>query len=269
MRYAFSFCSLTVAATICLTANFSRAGDAPATEKEPSGQTAAGGEEKEKSKLVPLMKGGKVWIDLERKLVAVDGRVCFRQGVLELFACPKGGKEHESIVAIDAPAFVVHAGLIRVGGKSGTPVEWVPEYKPATGMKIDIWVLWKDEDGMDRKVRAQQWIRDIHTRKAMTHDWIFAGSSFFKDEETGEDIYRADLTGDFICVSNFATATLDLPIKSSADNVDLLFEPFTERIPAIGTKVRLVLIPRPDEMGKSGETSTPSGSPADEKDQQE
>ena len=47
-----------------------------------------------------------------------------------------------------------------------------------------------------------------------------------------------------ICVSNFPSAMLDLPIESSQATSDLEFEAFTEHIPPVGTKVRLVLAPR-------------------------
>lgn len=220
----------------------------PAAEAKPATDSKlADNDDPVPATLERLTKQDAVWVDRERKLVVADGRVCLRQGVLELFACPRGGKEHESIVSIAGKAWVVHAGLLLIGAKPGTPVEFDPEYKPATGVEVDIWVLWKDKEGMQRKVRAQQWVREAATGKEMSHKWIFAGSSFYKDEETGKESYRADITGDFICVSNFATATLDLPVMSSADNADLLFEPFTERIPPIGTHVRLVLIPKLDK----------------------
>jgi hypothetical protein len=37
---------------------------------------------------------------------------------------------------------------------------------------------------------------------------------------------------------------LDLPVKSSQDNQELLYEAFTEHIPPLGTRVRLVLTPK-------------------------
>ena len=43
------------------------------------------------------------------------------------------------------------------------------------------------------------------TGKAMTYPWVFAGSRFWTDEETGKQYYQAE-GGDFICVSNFGTA---------------------------------------------------------------
>jgi hypothetical protein len=50
---------------------------------------------------------------------------------------------------------------------------------------------------------------------------------------------------------------LDLPIASTADNDDLQFAAFTERIPPLGTNVRLVLIPRPEEKTKEAPAQQP------------
>ena len=66
--------------------------------------------------------------------------------------------------------------------------------------------------------------------------------------------------GDFICVSNFPDAMLDVPARSTDSNEDLLFEAFTENIPPRGTKVTIVLVPEIEkkaadkkaESGKAG-----------------
>src|SRR5438876_744782 len=137
----------------------------------------------------------------------------------------------------------VHAGLLFIGAKPGTPVSYDPQYKPATGQIVDVYVLWKDAEGNKHQARAQEWIKDTKTAKAMSYDWVFAGSGFWKDEETGQEHYRAN-AGDLVCVSNFPTATLDLPVQSTDSNDDLQFVPFTEHVPPRGTKVRVVLIPR-------------------------
>src|SRR5262245_55176159 len=54
--------------------------------------------------LVRLSEKGEIWLDLKRKAVVVDGTVCLREGTLEMFACPKGTKEHESVVALNCRA---------------------------------------------------------------------------------------------------------------------------------------------------------------------
>ena len=83
--------------------------------------------------------------------------------------------------------------------------------------------------------------------------------SAWKDEETGQEHYKAN-GGDLVCVSNFPTATLDLPVESSQANADLMFEAFTDRVPPRGTKVRVVFIPRQDNLKAppdSAATKTP------------
>lgn len=237
---------------------FTRADDAPAKPASPAAKEAQPGlggppAADERPKVGPelTVKGltrltprDEVWIDVKRKIVVANAKVCLRRGVLELFACPRGTKEHESVVSVNSKAQVVHAALLAVGGRQGKPVQFAPKYAAATGMEIDVWVLWKDTKGVNRKVRAQEWIRNIKTGKAMTQPWVFAGSGFYVDDMTGEKFYQADANGDLICVSNFSTATLDLPIKSSAEAADILYESYTDRIPARGTVVRLVLIPK-------------------------
>jgi hypothetical protein len=119
-------------------------------------------------------------------------------------------------------------------------------YAPATGTQIDVTVVWKDKDGKRLSAPAQDWVQDVATKKAMAHTWVFAGSGLWKNEDTGEDYYLAE-GGDFICVSNFPGAMLDLPVESSQANEALLFRAFAERIPPLGTPVTVILTPKLEE----------------------
>jgi hypothetical protein len=202
------------------------------------------------SELTKLFPASDVWYDSKRKAVVVDGQVCLREGQLEMFACPKGTKEHESIVSLNCKAEDVHAGLLRAGAIPGKPVSFDPDYKPARGQVVDIFVLWKDDDGKKHQERAQEWVKDVKKDKAMSYDWVFAGSGFWKDDETGKEHYKAN-GGDLVCVSNFPTATLDLPIQSTDANDELMFVAYKEHIPPRGTKVRVVFIPRAAGDGKT------------------
>jgi uncharacterized protein (TIGR03067 family) len=183
-----------------------------------------------------------LWIDKEHKRVVIDAEVCLREGSLEMLACPAGSKEHESVVAIVPRASFVHTALLAVGGESGRPVQFWPAYSPASGDRIDVFLLWDEKDGTKRQVAGQHWVRNKETRKAMEWHWVFAGSGFSTDESSGKRHYHGD-AGDFICVSNFATATMDIPVESTHQNAGLLFEAFTENIPPLGTKVKMVLVP--------------------------
>ncbi len=190
-----------------------------------------------------------VWLDAKQGVILVDGQVSLRRGMLEMFACLRNTKEHESVVTADTKAFLVHAGLLRLGAEPGHPAQFVPEFKPPVGTEIEISVEWRDEQGKMQNARAQEWVRDMQTGKAMSYPFVFAGSRFWTDEETGKDYYQAE-GGDFICVSNFGTAAFDIPVESSQSNDALAFEAFTERIPALGTPVRLVLKPVIEEKKK-------------------
>lgn len=181
-----------------------------------------------------------VWIDLERKRVVVGGRVALDRGLLEFFACPKETKEHESVVAVESSARLVHAALLAIGLEPGKPVSFDPVYAPAAGPRIRVTMEWTDGDGERRRADARSWIRDTRTGKALETDWVFAGSAFWKDPADGKEYYQAD-GGDLVCVSNFPTATLDLPIESSQSNEALLFEVFEERVPKRGTPVEMIL----------------------------
>jgi len=68
--------------------------------------------------------------------------------------------------------------LLALGAVPGSPAKFDPEYRPASGQVIDLYVLWRDEQGKKHQVRAQDWVRDVKKQKTMEQDWVFAGSRF-------------------------------------------------------------------------------------------
>ena len=278
-------------------------GDEPKAKPVPPAKDSARGDE-----LTPLNKSGTVQIDLKGKRLLVKSTVVMREGLLEMLVCLKQTKEHESLLSVDAKAQVIHAGLIAIGAEVGSPAQFVPEYKSATGQQIDIFFTWTDADGKLHRDPAQSWVRhatrryfvekldpvpkgffvpvsddlkwddkrnellwfgpmsdtqrdeilkiskdapfqkaikSIHAQtqiRQLDAKWVFAGSGFTTDANTGEKFYLAE-AGDLICVANFTTATLDLAIESSATNDTLMFEAFTERMPPVGTAVTMELVP--------------------------
>lgn len=258
--------------------------------------------------LIPLNKNSTVLIDKPGKRVLLKTHVALREGTLEQFCCLKQTKEHESILSLDAKAYAVHAALLAIGAKSGTPVRFTPEYRAPTGQTIEIFVNWTDDKGKPQRAPAHSWVRnsihrywgykldplpaglklpkdselrydrklkelswygpmskrqkdeflalgqDAEYRKGIEYffnqsqpremqaKWVFAGSGFFKDENTGKEYYLAE-DGDLICVANFPGATIDVAIQSSAQGDELMFEAWTERIPPRETPVTIELIP--------------------------
>ena len=187
------------------------------------------------------MKTQEIWVDMKKKQVLVGGFICLRGGVLEMFACPEGTKEHESVIAVFAEPEVVHTALVAIGAKKGNPVQYDPTYKPASGAKMKIEVMWK-EDGKIVERNAKEMVRQINSGKTLQHDWVFGGSAIWKNTPESEPYYLAN-GGEFICVSNFPSAMMDLPIESTSTDEALLFEAFTEKIPPLKTRVLIKLVP--------------------------
>lgn len=184
----------------------------------------------------------------KKRRVLLSGEICLREGQLELFLCRKQTKEHEAIIAADVDARKVHEALILAGAKEGSPVRFVPKYRPATGTRIKVLVQYKNKD-KDKllTVPAQSWVKDMKTAKALDSDWVFAGSRLVNNPLDPDKKHYLANDGDVICVSNFETALLDLPIKSPKENADRYFTAFTEHIPPLETKVVVVLEPVQEE----------------------
>lgn len=221
---------------------------ARACDEEPAANRAsesASQADAGKSELFRLHPQAPVWLEKRHghKRVVMVGRICLREGQLEMFACTRGSKEHESVVSVPVEANIVHSALVASGAEPGKPAQFQPEYHPAYGTEIDVLVYWTDAFGHRRRARAQEWVKDVQTGGELAEPWVFAGSGFWVDPQNGQRHYLADM-GDLVCVSNFSTAMLDLPIESSDKAGQLLFQAYTERIPPVGTKVTLVLEPK-------------------------
>jgi hypothetical protein len=212
-------------------------------DEESATARATPSSDEKKSELHRLDAKAPLWIDNARKRVVMVGKVCLREGQLEMFACPEGTKEHESVVSVPIEAFKVHAALLAIGAEVGKPVQYDPEYRPATGTEIDVALYWTDESGNRRSAWAQDWVQDSRTGKALAQPWVFAGSGFWLDERNRKQHYLAN-QGELICVSNFSSAMLDLPIESSDKAGQLMFNAYTERIPPLDTPVAIVLTPK-------------------------
>src|SRR5262245_28597837 len=222
--------------------------DEPAPKKEAPQQPAPAAS----AKKVEVGKNVYLEIQGEQRRVLVESYVCLRKGQLEQFLTRKRTKEHEAILAADVDARKIHEALLLAKAEPGAPVQFFDQktmtakYVPARGHVIKVSVEYKDEQGQMQRHAAQKWVRSFKTKKDLDHDWVFAGSILFPNPEdnTKPPFYMAN-DGDVICVSNFETAMLDLPIKSPKDNDDLAFEAHTERIPPLETPVLVILEPVP------------------------
>ncbi len=208
-------------------------------------------------------------IELGQGYVDVNAEVCLIEGDLEVIACTKGTKEHESIVVIEASAIHVHTALLLLGANSGNPAmkkaineektQWID--LPPRGDPIDVSLVFPDIDGKS----VERPIGDFITRSKDQMDeqfmnpkgakqpegdeekfpgtFVFAGSALV-DSEDGPRKYLADESGDVISISTFGDEVLCLPNIQSQENGALMWQVDATHLPKIHTKVILRLRPQ-------------------------
>jgi len=190
--------------------------------------------------------GQNVWLEIQgqKRRVVIDAYVCLREGLLEHLMCRKNTKEHEAILAADIDARDIHKALLAAGAEPGAPARYEQQtYHAPSGSEIAI-TLQYAQGGKTHSVTGQKWVRSIEEKKELKANWVFVGSVLYPDpvDDKKPPVYAAN-SGDVICVSNFEDALLDVSIKSSKDNSELAFEAWTERIPPVGTQVKIILEP--------------------------
>lgn len=241
-----------------------RAADPAPAESNNAEATPSADQEPPLPGLKRLSPAAQVWIDLPNKQLVLRGEIVLRRGPLELLACLKNTKEHEAVVSVETKAYVVHAGLLACGATVGNPAKFVPEFTPARGTEVEVLVEWTDAAGKKQRKDAREWVKNAKTGEALKYPWVFGGSGFWVDPQDNKRHYQAE-DGDLICISNFPSAMLDVPVESSAANSSLLFEAFTDNIPPEKTKVLIFLKPKLDKKPAAGEKpadakpSTPVG----------
>lgn len=192
------------------------------------------------------------------RVVDVDAEVCLDQGALELIACTKDSKEHESIVMIHARPSHIHAALLLLGARNGHPAMRRPldqqmtrwEDIPATGDLIDVSLAWKKEDGspterplsdfLMRSVEEESPVDDKKDREKFPNSFLFAGSHLGDEAETPRK-YLAELSGNVISISTFGDELLCLPDIHGHENQALAWQIDPTHLPKKNTKVLLRL----------------------------
>ena len=219
----------------------------------------------------PVKLPGMVVDYFEKRCVDLEGTICLEKGLLELIACTKGSKEHESIVALSARAMHIHMGLLLLGANNGHPAMRKPvdEEKtrwvnvPPRGDSIDVFLVMANKDGKliekpisDFIVRSSGRVDEVdgtvivapdQTEKrggkeetSLPHTFIFAGSHL-RDNGPGPRQYLADLSGNVISIASFGDELLCLPFHQTQENGALMWQVKPGTLPKVGTKITLRL----------------------------
>ena len=212
-------------------------------------------------------------INLEERCVDVEASVCLRRGLLELVACTKGTKEHESIVVVEAKPRHIHAALLLLGAKPGSPAtrqqlgdqaeRWIDV--PPRGGPVDVSLVLRGEGGKwaerpisDFIIRSRPKSADPEP-KLPTLTFLFAGSVLHGDGP-GPRRYLSDDSGNVISLSTFGDELLCLPAIHSQANDALQWQVNPTHLPAIGSNVTLRLRPQRLPAAKAAQANqSPAG----------
>lgn len=242
------------AASALLCAEEAPPAGAPAAETSPAASLEAAIQE---------LKLPGISINSKERYVDVTAEVCLDEGALELIVCTRDSKEHEAVIVIDAKPMHIHAALLLIGAKPGSPARRIPPNEersywidtPPTGGEVGVFVAFQDKEGKWTERPISDFLRRIENpegeinpapenapAKFPTHRFLFAGSVLITDGE-GPRRYICDESGHVISISTFGDELLCLPDVHGQENASLDWEVDPEQIPPVGTKCLLRLRP--------------------------
>ncbi|MFM9959515.1 MAG: YdjY domain-containing protein [Phycisphaerales bacterium] len=189
---------------------------------------------------------------------------------LEVLACPRDSKEHESLVMTLVKPSQVHAAMLLAGFKPGRPVTW-PEPKPGEkapaptppeGDAVAVTFAWTDPaTKQNRTASPLEWVVNAKTNErasALNAGFVFAGSVIIKraNPAPGQppalppERYDADSAGTLIGLASFGSETIawTQPFSPESSIAEPVWIADRERVPPLGTKVVVRLAP--DENSK-------------------
>lgn len=179
-----------------------------------------------------------VAIDWATPAVFVDGEIVLREGPLEFFACFPG-KEHESVIRLDATAEAVNLACGLVGFDAESPPVWdeaTQQYRAPRGDLVDLAVAWSDGDQQETAA-AHEWLVEVETgRSPIARPWVFCGSY-----RRADGSFAADASGAGVALVDFPDALLAPSRSRTASNASLWVLANPTIIPPGKTRVKLTI----------------------------
>lgn len=202
-----------------------------------------------------------VVLSLDQRVIDLAAEVVYREGDwLELIATTRAGRVHEALVATEAQPSDVHAALLLLGLKNGSPLTW--EQLPSgetqvnlpTGDAVSVSFIITDPITQQRiEQPTSAWVIDQTTGKTLLETnpdayWVFAGSMFrrFEVEVDGNteqrEVYIADANGTVISLVNFGDDLLARQVTTTNQNDNAIWNA-SDQVPPVGTPVTVRLRP--------------------------
>lgn len=178
---------------------------------------------------------GSVRVDPRTRTVLADGWVNQVSGPIELLACGKGGKTHESVFVLDVHPLDLQTGLLLLGLEPGTPPSGLGQ-PGAAGPVLDIHVDWELK-GKRRSLPAERFILHVERQQPLKKiPWLFTGSTI----EDGE--FKALAEESLVATYWDPWAILNIGDPAGADDEILAVN--KRLIPPLNTPITMRFRPR-------------------------
>lgn len=217
-------------------------------------------------------------INTELWSVDVDATVSLHHGLLELIACIKDTKEHESVVAVNAKPSHIHTALLLIGAAPGNPamrrvVGEGDEARfidlPPRGGMVDVYLVIDTPEGkkefpINRFIeKAPEDFFENNPEKDQeenkepelypTHSFMFTGSVLVEQGDDQPRQYVADYSGNVITISTFGDEVLGTPEVHDDSNHSLVWQVRSDGLPEVDSPIILRLKPQRAEKPQDAE----------------
>ncbi len=194
---------------------------------------------------------GEIKFESATREIRFPAAVNMTEGLLEYAIVHASGKLHEALLVTRISATHLNLALTLLhyqaspelyplpNDKDGLTNQF-PEVDQATqaAARVQVKITW-DEAGKTRTVPLNEWIQHATNGSAMPETlWVYGGS------EVSDGKLVAEATGDIMAIFTAKSALFNYPGKGHDD--DTVWLPFPKRVPAVGTKVTVIIAPNPE-----------------------
>lgn len=209
---------------------------APTPEPSPDGSAA-------KTEPVAILGAvERVSVYPQSQRVVVAGEVQLRRSqAVELVACARGGKTHESIFLLKCRPSDLNAALLLIGCKFESGPRYFQDPAKPVGTRVVAEVEWT-ADGKPVRHRVEDLCWDARVGRPMPRiAWVYVGSKFARDPVTGEEVFVADRERNLITTLHDPFGLLDNPLPSGGDVTPGRFVSNPQVVPPQGTAITVTI----------------------------
>jgi hypothetical protein len=177
--------------------------------------------------------------------VAVPGLVLVTKGMVELFGCGAGGKEHETVLRLECDVQSLDLALTSAGFRRGRLPTKSDIAETGQGSRVVILIQWTGPDGRPVTHRSEDLVVSVQRNGPMPRvGWTYVGhwaeipDPLSPKGEKKQKILAAANTQSYVTTFRDRSALLDNPLEEAID--DTLFAANYMVLPKPGTPVRVI-----------------------------